>query len=121
MYKIAIDRARNLVEVTLGGLMTVEEVADYIAELQRQFIANHMRSYVMIIDVSQAPIQSQEMIRAMGQHMAAMPKAQAIAVVTGSSLARMQIKRLFMQSYSRIVTTIDEARTWVLLGRESHP
>lgn len=118
MYKIAIDRPRNLVEVALGGLMTVQEVAEYIADLQRQFIANHMRSYVMIIDVSQAPIQSQDMIRAMGQHMGAMPKARAIAVVTGSSLARMQIKRLFTQSYSRIVTTIEEGRAWVLAGEE---
>lgn len=42
MYKIAIDQTPNLVEVTLAGLMTVQEVAEYIAELQRQFIANHM-------------------------------------------------------------------------------
>lgn len=72
----------------------------------------------MIVDVSQAPIQSQGMIRAMGKHMKAMPKAQAIAVVTGSSLARMQIKRLFTQNYSRIVATIDKGRAWVLSSEE---
>ncbi|WP_143090214.1 hypothetical protein [Sphingomonas rubra] len=46
-----------------------------------------MRDYVMAIDVSDMPIQAQEMIHAMGQHMATMPKARALAIVTGKSLA----------------------------------
>lgn len=118
MYRIKIDKANDLVEVKLGGMMTVQEVEDYIVELKRQFTANHMSSYVFILDVSEAPIQSQDMIRAMGERMAGMPKARAIAVVTGSSLARMQIKRLFTQSYVRIVSTMAEGQAWVLTGTD---
>ncbi len=47
-----------------------------------------------------------------------MPKAAALAIVTGSSLARMQIKRLFTQPYARIVNTVEEGRAWVLSGTE---
>jgi hypothetical protein len=95
-------------------MMTVEEVASYIAELQRQFIVHRLRNYVMIIDVSACPIQAQDVVTAMGKHMVAMPKARAIAVVTGSSLARMQVRRLFTQPYARITRSVEDARKWVL-------
>lgn len=118
MYEIKVDKPRELIEVRLGGMMTVEEVGAYIAELQRLFIANRLRTYVMVIDVSECPIQSQDMIVAMGVHMAKMPKSRALAVVTGSSLAKMQVRRLFTQPYTRIVTTPADGLAWVLQGKE---
>lgn len=118
MYDIAIDGRSGLVEAKLGGLMPVEEVGAYIAELKRQFVLHGLRSYAMVIDVTDCPVQSQDMIRAMGEHMATMPKARALAVVTASSLARMQIRRLFTQPYARITATVEEGRAWVLRGVE---
>ncbi|WP_106512330.1 hypothetical protein [Allosphingosinicella deserti] len=118
MYTIFVDRAEAIIEVTLGGLMSVEEVDDYIADLKQDFVAHELRDYSMIIDVSACPIQPQDMIKRMGEHMALMPKAQALAIVTGSSLARMQIRRLFTQPYARIVASAAEGRAWVVLGTE---
>ena len=118
MFDIKIDQAQQLVEVRLDGLMGVDEVTECINELRRQFIANRLRSYVMVIDVSAMPIQTQDMIRTMGEHMAGMPKARAIAVATGSSLARMQIRRLFTQSYARVTSTVEQGRAWVMDGVE---
>jgi hypothetical protein len=118
MYRIDIDTQHDLVEVRLQGMMAVDEVRDYIAELKRQFIAHRLRSYVLLLDLRDFPIQTQEMLRAMGEHMVSMPKARAIAAVTGSSLARMQVRRLFTQAYARIAATIDEGRAWVLHGTE---
>lgn len=118
MYEVKVDKPRALIEVRLGGMMTVEEVGAYIAELQRVFIANRLRTYVMVIDVSACPIQSQDMIAAMGTHMAKMPKARALAVITGSSLAKMQVRRLFTQPYTRVVTTRSDGLAWVLQGIE---
>jgi len=118
MYKIKVDKLNGLVEVELGGLMPTEEVAAYMHDLKLQFALNGLRSYSMVIDVSRCPIQSQDMIRAMGEHMAEMPKARALGVVTGSSLARMQVRRLFTQAYARITETVSEAREWVLHGVE---
>ena len=118
MFNIEIDKSNNLVEATLAGMMPIEEAAAYAAELKRQFILNKLRSYVMVIDVSDCPIQSQDLIQSMGQHIASMPKARALAIVTGSSLARMQVRRLFKQPYARITANIAEGRAWVLSGTE---
>ena len=118
MYDIQIDRRHNLLEATLSGMMTVDEVSAYVADLKRAFVMNKLRSYSMVIDVTNCPIQQQSMVQAMGSHMATMPKAKALAIVVGSSLARMQVRRLFTQPYARIVATIEEGRAWVLSGTE---
>lgn len=118
MYVIEVDRPNELIEVRLGGMMPPDEVTSYINELKRLFIAHRFRNYTMVIDVSDCPIQSQDMIQAMGQHMATMPKARALAIVTGSSLARMQVRRLFKQPYARITANRAEGRAWVLEGIE---
>lgn len=118
MYSIAVMAPAGLVEVTLGGLMTVEEVVNYIRDLKAAFVRHRLRSYAFILDVAACPIQQQDMLQSMGAHMVTMPKARAIAVVTGSSLARMQIRRLFIQPYARITTNMADARAWVLDGIE---
>lgn len=118
MYSIRIDKPNGLVSVALTGMMGLAEVAAYIADLKRQFIANGLREYAMVIDVSDMPIQAQDTIVAMGQHMATMPKARALAVVTGRSLARMQVRRLFTQPYCRITSSVSEGVAWVLRGTE---
>lgn len=119
MYSIQADTTNNVVEVKLGGLMPLDEVAAYIDDLKGTIGAHKLSDdYAMVIDVSDCPIQSQDMIKAMGEHMATMPKARALAIITVSSLARMQIRRLFVQPYARIVATADEARAWVISGTE---
>ena len=50
--------------------------------------------------------------------MATMPKAKALAVVTGDLLARMEVRRLFTQPYARITATVAEGRAWVIDGTE---
>lgn len=119
MYDIRVDAARNLVEVTLSGMMSVAETARYMADLKHAISARRLDgSYVLVLDVSDCPIQSREMMQAMGSYMAAMPRARAIALVTGSALARLQLRRLFVQPYARIVATPGDARAWVLAGIE---
>lgn len=118
MYTITVDRPTEVVEVTLAGMMPPDEVAAYIADVRRALVANGLRHYAMVIDVSDCPIQSQDMVRSMGEHMASMPRARALAIVTGSSLARLQVRRLFKQPYARITATLAEGRDWVLHGTE---
>lgn len=112
MFSIHINPTAELVETKFGGIMAVNEVGNYIAELKRQFVINKLRSYVMVIDLTDSPIQPQDTVRIMGEHMATMPKAKALAIVTGSSLARMQVRRLFTQPYARITATVEEGRAW---------
>jgi hypothetical protein len=118
VYHIEVDRGAGVISAKLAGMMTQAEVALYIADLKRAFVANHLHAYAMVIDVSECPIQLQDIIQTMGMHMATMPKARSLAIVTGSSLARMQIRRLFKQPYARIVATVEEGRAWVYEGVE---
>ena len=119
MFSIEVDAPKGLVEVTLAGLLEPSEAADYIARIRNAFVVHRLRSpYTMVIDVSACPIQPQVTIAAMREHMGEMPKAQALAIVAGASLARMQIRRLFTQPYARVVATRAEAHAWVLSGVE---
>ena len=118
MFSIEVYREDKLIAVRLTGLLSADEVAAYIAEVKRQFVLNRLRDYCMVIDVSDCPLQSQEMLRSMGAHMATMPKAYALAIVTGDSIARGQVRRLFTQPYARITATVEEGRAWVLSGAE---
>jgi hypothetical protein len=118
MYKIRVDRKSELIEVTLGEMMSLDAVSNYITELKRQATFYKLQSYALVIDVTHCPVEAQEMIRSMGQHMVTMPKARALAVVTESALARMQVRRLFTQPYARIAGIAAEGRGWVLYGTE---
>lgn len=118
MYDIKVLGQLGLVHVTLSGMMSVEEVARYIAELKQAFARHKLEQWSFLLDVTDCPIQQQDMLMAMGQHMATMPKARSIGIVTGSSLARMQVRRLFTQPYARITSTVADARAWVLHGTE---
>lgn len=119
MYKIEADAARNLVEVTLSGMLDPDEVRTYITDLRHAMAANRIHAgYRLVIDVTTCTIQTQDMIQTMGEQMKAMPKAGAIAIVSASQLARMQIRRLFQQDYARIVRNVAEGRAWVLDRQE---
>lgn len=52
MYRIEVDAANGVVEATLGGLMSVEEVTAYIGELRSTIASHRLDSYAMVIDVS---------------------------------------------------------------------
>ena len=121
MYRIEVDSQSAVINVTLTGMMTLPEGAAYIAEVRRACVAHRLRDYAMVIDVRECPIQQQDTIRAMGEHMASMPKARALAIVTGRSLAKMQIRRLFTQSYARIVETLEQGQAGVVRGVEPVP
>ncbi len=91
MLSISVDAASNLVAVRMSGMMAAEQVAGYVDELHRQIVHSRLRQYVLLIDITDCPIQSQSTMVAMGERMAKLPRATAIAIVTGSSLARLQV------------------------------
>lgn len=57
-------------------------------------------------------------MEAMGRRMASMPRARAVAIVSLSQLARLQIRRLFTQAYARCVSSVEEGRKWIVDGIE---
>ena len=115
MYDISIDDRLKLVSVKLGGLMSLDEVNHYIADLGTAFVRHKLQAgYLMMIDTSQATLQSQDVIGAFQKQIAHFPKARRIAMINGNSLARMQIRRVMTQDYTRIFDNVEEGRRWLL-------
>ncbi len=115
MFHIEIDDRIGLMDVRLSGLMSIEEVRRYIAELGSAFVRHQMRAgYLMRVDVSLAMLQSQAVIAALQDQIAHFPKARRIAIVTGDSLVRIQVRRVMTQSYARMFTTAGEGLVWLL-------
>ncbi|WBH17454.1 hypothetical protein [Sphingomonas radiodurans] len=118
MYKIIVDRSHALVKIEMEGMLSVAEADALVGDLIRQITEARLASYGLIIDVSRCPVQAQDMIATMGAHLAGMKNARALAVVTGTMLVRLQVRRIFDQPFTRFTATYDEARRWVLLGIE---
>ena len=115
MYKITVLRSRNLVESKLSGAFTPAEVLAYEAALVTHFTDGALQpGYVMLIDVSDAVIQSQETIELFIRHVDRMPKASRIAVLVGTSVIRMQVRRVLQQPYLRWFKERAAALEWLL-------
>ena len=119
MYAIAINEDRNLVDVKLSGMLTLAEVKTYIADLGAAFIRHRLRGgYLMMIDTTEATLQRQEVVAALRDQIAHFPKARRIAMINGSSLARMQVRRVMTQPYTRICASVAEGRAWLFHGAD---
>ncbi|TPG53906.1 hypothetical protein [Sphingomonas glacialis] len=118
MYKITVDRGHALIKIEMRAMLDVADSARLVSELIAQITEARLESYALILDISQCPVQSQDMISAMGQHLTRMKRVRAIAIVTGTMLARLQVRRIFSQPFTRFTSTYDEGLRWVLSGIE---
>lgn len=119
MFDVTIDQARRLVRTRVVGFLTLSEVETSLPALRARLLAEQLSGgYLLMIDTMHATPQSQEVIAALQRHMAKFLKAARIAVVNGSALARMQVRRMMTQPYARIVGTQAEAEAWLLDGVE---
>ena len=118
MYKIVVDRPHSLVRIDMEGMLSPAEADRLVGDLIARITAAGMPSYALIIDVSRCPAQAQDMIATMGAHMSKMKHARALALVTGTMLVRLQVRRIFDQPFTRFAETYDEALAWVVSGIE---
>lgn len=72
MYKIVVDRSHALLRLDMHGMLSRADADQLVADLIAQITAARLPSYVMIIDVSRCPVQAQDMIAAMGDHLTKM-------------------------------------------------
>lgn len=119
MYHIDADGRAQFVSVKLAGLLTVDEVNRYIADMAESFNREKITpGYLLMIDTTEATLQTQEVVGALQQQIAKIPKAKRIAIVNGSSLARMQIRRVMTQEYMRLCASRADAMAWLIDGKD---
>lgn len=114
MYKIVIDPTHALVRLDMEGMLSLAESDRLVGDLIHSIREARLRRYAIVIDVTRCGVQSQDMIAAMAAHLTKMQNAYAIALVTGTTLVRMQVQRIFAQPIAHFAATYDEALRWVL-------
>ncbi|MBY0300975.1 MULTISPECIES: hypothetical protein [Sphingomonas] len=118
MYKIVVDRTHTLIRLDVTGMLTAA-VADQLAgDMIARVMEAQLESYVLIIDISRCPVQSQDIIGLIGGHLTKMKRARGVAIVTGSTLVRLQLRRIFDQPFTRFAATHAEALDWLLSAKE---
>lgn len=116
-FEIAIEPLKKLLRVTLTGFLSVDNIGQYVAAKNAALarLGAAPNQHVTLCDVSKCLIQSQDVALEF-QKMIGDPRymSRRIAFVTGSSLARMQVRRLLTRSGGSCFDTVREAETWLL-------
>ena len=119
MFSIECDPDHRLMRVQLIGFATAEEVQDYARQKEAAIIEHGWGSgaFDTLIDATSADVQSQTTVDAF---IAMLTKAKHVprrsAIVFGSSLARLQTKRMVVGSGTTtgLFSSLADAKQWLL-------
>lgn len=116
-YAIDVDPTRDLVRIKMSGFFTPEQLTAFLtarAVAHRQLTCkrNH---HVTINDVRDMKIQSQDMVSAFRDLLAAPDyRSRKLAFVVGPTLARSQLLRALDARQARCFDNSAQAEAWVL-------
>ena len=115
MYTLHYDRPRDLLDISWSGLFTPEDMAHYAADCRacwkRERFAEGYRLRIVLSDDQPLP---QETLAVLADAFADFPASSRTAMVTGSAIARLQIRRTMMVPHMRIFDTADAALAWLI-------
>lgn len=121
MYTFQADYTRKLIRAQLEGFLSVEEVAAFGADIQAAAVAMGCQSgeHLLYVDTSQCALQAQDVVSAFQALIGNVPlKAKRLAVITGSSLSRMQTRRILVRDHAMLFDCGEDAEHWLLIGEE---
>ena len=116
MYNIATEPSRRLVRITVSGLLHAADVEQLYRE-EHQAIHDMdcpVGEHVVLVDLRDCPIQFQEVVSAFRANINGEGQARKLAMVTGGSAARMQVRRILQRGGANQFETIAEAEEWLL-------
>lgn len=116
-FSIVIEPERCLVHIIMGGFFSNEDVSDFREELTERLyrLGCSPNDHVTLCDVSAMKIQTQDMVVVFSNVLGdPVFRSRKLAFVTGSTLARMQTRRLSNREGIAYFTDVDEGRTWLL-------
>jgi hypothetical protein len=117
MFDFTYNRSAGLLQVRVSGSWTIPEIERYAREAGPQFASARKDAGLLryLIDLRAANILSQEMMEPLGK--AGMQYARAddrIALVVGSTLLKLQMRRMLGDAPIPIFISAPEATTWLL-------
>ncbi|WP_342657614.1 STAS/SEC14 domain-containing protein [Sphingomonas sp. NY01] len=117
MHTITFRHDINLLDIAWMGQFTRDSAADYAREVLHRFAAERFKpGYLLRMDMSASPVQSQVGASVIHEQLRGFPRASAIAIVTPSAITRMQVRRLMTQPYLQVFDTAEPALQWLLAG-----
>jgi hypothetical protein len=122
MYSIVTEPALKLIRADLSGFFTIEEVVAFGKDVQTASAAMGCRSgeHLLYVNTSACALQSQDVVAAFQALITNSPiKARRIALVTGSSLSRMQTRRILVRDQAMTFESGSEARAWLLMAAKT--
>jgi hypothetical protein len=115
-FSISVDPATAFVRIKLSGFFTLDDVSAFAAEQLATYaiLAADKGRHRTLCDVSDCKIQLQDVVEAFRQLLTNQDLMSArMAFVTGSSPAKMQIRRLITRDSCRFFETAAEAEQWL--------
>ena len=116
MFTSATDEARKLMTVTMAGFLTPEDATSCAVQVQTSAAAMGWRTgeFLLLVDSLESSVQAQPVIEAFQAGIAASSlRARKIAVLSTSSLARMQTKRIVSGKVAAMFETRADAEEWL--------
>jgi hypothetical protein len=115
MYVIRFLPDLNLLDIEWHDQFTAEAVAAYAADLKQRFLREGFANgYLLRIDMSRSAVQPQDALPTFREVFHDFPKARRIAIVTRSTIARLQVQREMKQPYLRIFDNAPASLDWLL-------
>jgi hypothetical protein len=116
MYQITTDPPRKLVRLKLLGMLTREQVTQLYQEEHRliQEMGCRLGEHLCIVDLTDCPLQVQEVAQAFKSEVGSPAKARRLAMYTGNALGRMQARRIARERADvAIFNGREEAEAWL--------
>lgn len=116
MYKLTVDPKRKLVLLKLVGMLSAQEVAAMYAE---EYVAIRAMGcqhgdHLVLADLTECNIQTRTVSEALQSIVQKKGSAKRVAMFMGSSLAKMQARRIATSQNARVFEHRAEALDWLL-------
>jgi len=116
-FSIEIEPERCLLHIIMGGFFGNEDVSEFRNDLTESLyrLGCSLNDHLTLCDVSAMKMQTQDMVGVFSNVVGdPVFRSRKLAFVTGSTLARMQTRRLTNREGVAYFTDADEAKTWLL-------
>jgi len=115
MYSIAFRHDLNLLDVAWTGLMTEAAACAYVEEGRARFRQSGFKAgYRFRLDLTPVHVHPPASVERIMTGLSDIPRASRIAVVTTSTITRLQIRRLLPRPYMSFFDTPEAGLTWLV-------